>query len=76
MHQRTHRNGVFIAFTTTALSVVICFVTVTGNMMVVLAIFSEPNKELKTPFNFFVANLAICDLFVGIVVDPLSIIYH
>ena len=44
--------------------------------MVVLAIFIDPNKELKTPFNFFVANLAICDLFVGIVVDPLSIIYH
>ena len=66
----------YLAFTTTALSVVICFVTVTGNMMVVLAIFIDPNKELKTPFNYFVANLAICDLFVGIVVDPLSIIYH
>ena len=66
----------YLSFTATALSVVICFVTVTGNMMVVLAIFIDPNKELKTPFNYFVANSAICDLLVGIVVDPLSIIYH
>ena len=67
---------VYIAFTSTAISAVICLVTVTGNTMVVLAIFIDPNKELKTPFNFFVANLAICDLFVGIVLDPLSVTYH
>jgi len=67
---------VYVAFTSTAISAVICLVTVTGNTMVVLAIFIDPNKELKTPFNYFVANLAICDLFVGIVLDPLSITYH
>ena len=66
----------YVAFTSTAISAVICLVTVTGNLMVVLAIFIDPNKELKTSFNYFVANLAVCDLFVGIVLDPLSAVYH
>lgn len=43
-----------------------------GNMWVVLAIFIDLYKELKTPFHYFVANLAMCDFFVGIVIDPLS----
>ena len=41
-------------------------------MWVVLAIFIDLYKELKTLFNYFVANLAMCDFFVGIVIDPLS----
>jgi len=46
-----------------------------GNMWVVLAIFIDLYKELRTPFNYFVANLAMCDFFVGIVIDPLSELY-
>ena len=51
-------------------------VTVTGNLLVLLAILIDPNKDLKSPFNYFVANLALCDLFVGFVVDPMSVAYH
>lgn len=41
-------------------------------MWVVLAIFIDLYKELKTLFNYFVANLAMCDFFERIVIDPLS----
>lgn len=53
-----------------------CLFTIAGNLLVVLAIFMDPNKDLKSPFNYFVANLAISDLVVGFVVDPLSFAYH
>ena len=64
-----------VSFTTGTVSAVLCLVTVVGNMLVVLAIFIDPYKDLKTPFNYFVANLAMCDLFVGIVIDPMSVSY-
>lgn len=66
----------YISFTSASLSVVMSLVTLTGNILVVLAIFIDPNKDLKTTFNYFVANLAITDLLVGLVVDPMSVAYH
>ena len=65
-----------ISFTTASVSVILCLVTVVGNVLVVLAIFIDPNKDLKSPFNYFIANLAFADLIVGFVVDPLSVAYH
>lgn len=65
-----------IAFTTAALSMVLCLVSVTGNMFVVLAVFINPNKDLKSSFYYFVVKLAICDLLMGLVVDPLSVAIH
>lgn len=66
----------YISFTSAAISVPMCLFTIAGNLLVVLAIFVDPNKDLKSPFNYFVANLAISDLVVGFVVDPLSFAYH
>ena len=66
----------YISFTSAAISVPMCLFTIAGNLLVVLAIFMDPNKDLKSPFNYFVANLAISDLVVGFVVDPLSFAYH
>ena len=59
----------YISFTTTTISV-------SGNVLVLLAIFIDPNKNLKCPFNYFVANLAFADLLVGFVVDPMSVAFH
>lgn len=66
----------YISFTSASVSVVMSLVTITGNILVVLAIFIDPNKDLKSPFNYFVANLAIADLMVGFVVDPMSVAFH
>ena len=65
-----------LSYTSASLSIVMTLVTVTGNLLVLLAILIDPNKDLKSPFNYFVANLALCDLFVGFIVDPMSAAYH
>ncbi|XP_022791999.1 5-hydroxytryptamine receptor 1A-beta-like [Stylophora pistillata] len=67
---------IYISFTTAAVCIPLCLFTVAGNLLVVLAIFTDPNKDLKSPFNYFVANLAISDLLVGFVVDPIAVVYH
>ncbi|XP_078359132.1 adenosine receptor A1-like [Oculina patagonica] len=66
----------YISFTSAAIGVGMCLFTIPGNLLVVLAIFIDPNRDLKSPFNYFVANLAISDLVVGFVVDPMSVAYH
>ena len=66
----------YISFTTATISVVMCLFTIPGNLLIVLAIFIDPNKDLKSPFNYFVANLAISDLVVGFIVDPMSAVFH
>ena len=65
-----------LSFTTTAVSACIFLVATIGNSLVLLAVFLDPNKNLRSPFNYFVANLALADLLVGLAVAPLSIIYH
>ena len=65
-----------LPYITTALSIFFCLVTVPGNILVLTAIIRDPYKNLRTPFNFLVLNLALSDLAVGFIVDPLSIIYH
>ena len=49
-----------------------CMTTVPGNLLVVMAVFIDPNKDLRSPFMYFVANLAMADLLVGLVTDPVS----
>ncbi|EDO33749.1 predicted protein, partial [Nematostella vectensis] len=43
---------------------------------VVLAVLLDPNKDLRSPFNYFIANLAFADLVVGLVTEPVAIIHH
>ena len=47
-----------------------------GNFLVILSVFKDPNKELRTAFNFFVVNLAIADLVVGMLTCPLALVTH
>ena len=66
-----------LSFTSASVSVALCVATVIGNLLVVLAVIIDPNGELKrSPFNYFVANLAACDLIVGVITDPMSVEYH
>lgn len=65
-----------LSFTTAGVLSLLCLFTVPGNLLVVLAVFIDPNKELRSPFNYFVANLAMADLLVGLVTEPVSILYH
>lgn len=47
-----------------------------GNFLVILSVIWNPNKDLRTPFNFFAVNLAVADLVVGLLTCPLSVATH
>lgn len=66
----------FLSIFTTALSILFALVTIPGNALVLVALIRDPYGNLRTPFNYLVLNLAIADLSVGLIVNPLSIIYH
>nr|QQY02459.1 5-hydroxytryptamine receptor 1A-3 [Cryptocotyle lingua] len=53
---------------------VIALGTMIGNMLVTLAVALV--RKLQTPSNFLIVSLAVSDLFVGLVVMPITIIYH
>jgi len=65
-----------LPFITGGVSALLCLITVPGNLLVVMAVTIDPNKDLRSPFMYFVANLAMADLLVGLVTDPVSAIYH
>ena len=56
---------VALSYNTLAISVLLCLVTIPGNLLVLLAVSIDPYKELKCPFNYFILNLAIADLIAG-----------
>ena len=66
----------YLSFSTATSSILITIVASVGNSLVVLAVFLNPNRDLRTPFNYFVANLSIADLIVGLITGPMSTVYH
>lgn len=65
-----------VSLTTMVSTIIFMIATVPGNLMVILAVFVDPNKNLRSPFAFLIANLAITDLTIGLLVEPLSINTH
>ena len=65
-----------VSITTMVLAIIFMIATVPGNLMVILAVLFDPNKNLRSPFTLLVANLAVTDLIVGGLVEPLSINTH
>lgn len=63
-----YKIGFFLA------SLIIMTETVIGNLLVVLSVLLE--KKLQTPFNFYIVNLALTDLNVGLSVMTLFIVYN
>ncbi|XP_068754113.1 adenosine receptor A2a-like [Montipora capricornis] len=66
----------FLSFATTSCTVLITAVATVGNILVILAVCLNPNKDLRSPFNYFVANLCFADLLVGVVTAPLATGFH
>ena len=62
--------------TTATVSAILCVITVPGNLLICWAVIWNPTRNLKTPFNYLVLNLAIADLIVGIVTEPVFVGYH
>lgn len=54
------------------LILIIIFLTIGGNILVILAVSLE--KKLQNATNFFLRSLAVADMLVGILVMPISLI--
>ncbi|XP_068708557.1 adenosine receptor A2b-like [Montipora capricornis] len=54
----------------------LCLITLPGNFLLCIAMIKDPYKELKNSFNCFVLQLAISDLVVGALTEPLFIMFH
>ena len=66
----------YLSLLTAIVGSVFCIVIALGNLMIVIAVVKDPLKKLRSPFNYFVANLAVADLIVGIVSMPIGIYNH
>ena len=55
---------------------VLSILTTIGNSCIVFVVYKDPFKKLKTPFMYFVVNLAIADLIVGCVFSPVGVYVH
>lgn len=62
-----------LSITSASLCSILTLTAVTGNILVLLAVIIDPNRNLRTPFNFLVANLAVADLIVGCFALPMSV---
>ena len=65
-----------LSFTTASMVIVFILTNIPGNLLVILAVVLDPNKNLRTPFNWLVVNLAVADLIVGVIVQPLKVHFH
>lgn len=64
------------SYVTATVSLLLCVVTVPGNLLVCVAVLKTSNKNIRNPFNYFVLSLAIADLVVGCVTEPLAVYVH
>ena len=65
-----------LSFTSATISLIFALITFPGNFLSCLVIIKDPNRNLRTPFNMFVLNIATADLLVGIIDLPLSVAFH
>ena len=65
----------YLSFSSASVTIVSALVATVGNFLVVLAVFLDPNKNLRSPFHYFVTNLGLADLIVGLLTSPLAAIY-
>ena len=65
-----------LSVTSATISGILCVITVPGNILICWAIVKDPNKELRSAFNYLVLNLAVADLITGICTEPAFVVFH
>lgn len=65
-----------ISYTNACVSGFLALITIPGNLLVFVVVLKNPNGKMRTPFNWFILNLGIADLLVGLVVEPLAAFVH
>ena len=66
----------YLSLLTIIISVIFCLVITMGNFMILILVIINPLKKLRSPFNYFVVNLAVADLIVGMISMPVTIYFH
>ena len=62
-----------LSLTSFVLSIVMAPIIVLGNMLVLLAVWKDPLKKLRSsPSNFILVSMAVADLSVGLIVCPIT----
>ena len=65
-----------LSFVSSSFSMVFTLTSIPGNLLIILAVVLNPNKNLRTPFNWLLVNLATADLIVGTITSPISVYLH
>ena len=65
----------YLSFTSASTTILSSIVAIVDNFLVVVAVLLDSNRDLRSPFGFFVANLGLADLTVGLVTAPMGTIY-
>jgi len=65
----------YLSFSTGSFTILSAAVSSGGNLLVVLAVFLDPHKNLHSPSSYFVASLGFADLLVGLLACPMSAVY-
>ena len=55
---------------------VFCLVITVANLLVIYVLVRDPLKKLRSPFNYFVVNLAVADSVVGAITMPIGVYLH
>lgn len=76
--ERCHTTGApsYLSFLSASISIILLATNIPGNIILILAVALDPRKNLRSPFNYLMSNLAIADLVAGVVTGPLSVNYH
>ncbi|XP_020628640.1 beta-4C adrenergic receptor-like [Orbicella faveolata] len=54
-----------------AIAIALAVITTAGNLLVIVALYKDPFRELRTTANYLLVNLAVADLIMGLVVEPI-----
>lgn len=65
-----------VSYTNMICSAIFMTLTVPANALVIIAVLKDPFRDLKKPFTLLILNLAVTDLIVGALVEPLSVYIH
>ena len=66
----------YLSLLTAVFAAVFCLVITAGNTMIIAAVVINPSKKLRSTFNYFVVNLAVADLIVGLISMPIGMYLH
>ena len=59
-----------------AIFVIFSFFTIVGNLLVIVTSWKDPYKELRSTYHSLVLNLAVSDLLMGLIGEPLLVSLH